>query len=1029
MTSVFSKLFGSPQEAPAVKRSSKPLTDWADLSNEIEGELRWDDITRALYASSASILEVWPDAVLTPRNDQDVIRALRFCARYRVPVTCRGAGSGVVGQSLGEGLIIDFSVHMNRILEVDPQAGFVRFQPGVVKDDLDAELATFGCFWPPDPSSSPWCTAGAMIANNSGGAKSVLYGTARDYLLELQLATIQGERFTLRPLEIGSDGYLRIPYDAQPAERQFAEHAWRILRDPDKRAQLRANRPESTRCSSGLNLFQVASLDTPLPGDRDFKPEAHPKPANLPWPDKDAVGANATGSPWILDMPRLFCGSEGSLAVLLEAKVRIVPRPRSVAGCALAFTSDQQMAEGVVKLLAKSRPAKLELLERSFIDVAAKAEPALAKDIPPGVKTLLIAEYFGVDAPECREQVDEAIRLVTSAEDGEAPLCFHARAAYDPSQLDDVWKIRKVASPILSRVKGDTRPTRWIEDLAVPPWKLPEFIAGLHALLAEEGFSGALFGHAGEGNLHLNPMANVKDPDERERMKRCASKVHDLARSLKGVISGEHGDGAMRAPYLRQMFGDAYDLMVQVKREWDPDWLLNPLTKILKPGLEATHHVLTNARYGEGYERHMTGTGLDAPAVLDEIEKCHGCGKCRTYCPLMRVGKEEKYSARAKANLLRAVVSGKLDPEFLVDPEFKANIDLCINCSQCLVECPTQVDIPGMAIAFREQYLSRTGSNVLGDMLGQPDRLGRVASSVRALTNNVLKNRFLRGLAEKAIDLDERRSLPEYKRELGLPAKRRLEIPVELRERLDLPDEMVVFPGCWANYNDPDGEKNALIRILEALGINAQLPTLRCCGISKITQGDRDNAAKDGRDNVASLMPFVKRGARVMFSAPSCLLATQHDLPRLVRTEFAQQVADASVDAHAFLHRVFSAPELRAQLLPLPADQRKLAYHMPCHSKVSGVGMDPMKLVGLIPEARVDNLDAGCCGLSGTFGMKTDNFDASMKIGLKLFNRVNTVDPDTVFTPCGICQTQIMQGNPGRKVLHPLRLLYDALPG
>jgi FAD/FMN-containing dehydrogenase/Fe-S oxidoreductase len=1060
MTLTFEAPMTTPAGRDTVRGAAVPAfpdAPWPDLAQQIRGELAWDPISRALYASSASIIEIWPTAVLTPRGEDDVIAALRFCARHRIPVTCRGAGSGVVGQSLGRGLILDFSVHMNRVIEVnsspDGIGPWAAFEPGVVKDDLDTLLARDGLFWPPDPSSSPWCTAGAMVANNSGGAKSVKYGTARDYLLELDCLDWTGERFKLRPVEIAPEGRLIFAPDASPTERRVALHAYRTLRD--SRDTLRAHRPEATRCSSGYNVFQPLALDSPLPGDPGFETAlaagtVPSRPKHCPIPDRHADGFNLSGNPWILDMPRLFCGSEGSLGVLLRAKVRVVKLPQCVAGASWSFESDEQMSHAVVKLLANSRPAKLELLDRSFIDVAARAEPDLAAGIPANLKTLVVGEFFGDSPEDCARQADHAVALLRANEtDGkfaDTPLAFAAAAAYDPRNLDKLWRIRKVASPILSRVKGDVKPTRWVEDLAVPPWKLPEFIAGIKAIFAEAGLPAALFGHAGEGNLHVNPRTNTKDPALRITMRAVADRAFAFTKSLNGVISGEHGDGTMRSPYLKRMFGPAWDVMREVKQEWDPLWLLNPLTKVMRDEDAAARDVLTDARVGEGYSRHDTGTAaLNRPEVLEEIEKCHGCGKCRTYCPLMTLGKEEKYTARAKANMLRAVVAGRLDADlFLGDQSFRDNIDLCINCGQCLVECPTQVDIPGIAIAFREQFQSRaggsTGSNgtagnshsasadgFLSGLLAKPDKLGRMATIAPALSNSLLNNRFIRGMAEKTLGLDSRRHLPEYRRELGLPELPALTIPPNLRAELAIPAEAVIFPGCWANYNDPDGEKNALIRILQALGIHVHAPKLACCGISKITQGQTAAAARDLEDNVALLAPFVARGCPVFFSAPSCLLASTHDLPRLVPTPEGKAVGAASTDAHAFLRRVFSHPSLRAQLRPLPADLKRAAYHQPCHSKVNNVGAEPMKLIELIPEESVENLNAGCCGLSGTFGMKTDNFDMSLKIGAKLFSRIEQAAPDVVFTPCGVCQTQIMQGAPEAKVVHPLRLLYDAL--
>jgi Fe-S oxidoreductase len=396
----------------------------------------------------------------------------------------------------------------------------------------------------------------------------------------------------------------------------------------------------------------------------------------------------------------------------------------------------------------------------------------------------------------------------------------------------------------------------------------------------------------------------------------------------------------------------------------------------------------------------------------------------------MRVGKEEKYSARAKANLLRGVISGRLDASYLLDAEFKSNLDLCISCEQCLVECPTQVDIPGIAMRFREQYVDRKGKGgMVADMLSKPDQMGKIGGKLAGLTNTLLKNRFLRGLAQSATGLDERRKLPQYKRPHGVGKLKPLDVPAHVRQLL--PAEAVVFPGCFAEYYDPDGEKATLVEILTALGVTVHTPALNCCGISKITQGDVNGSRQDLRENIDKLARPVARGAKVIFSAPSCLLAAKREWPRIVGTEEAEHVADACMDAHALLVQVFRDEAMLAQLKPT---ERKIAWHSPCHSKVMGVANAARELIDLLDQKRTVDLNAGCCGLSGTFGLKTDNFDMSMKIGQTLFNRINREQPDVVTTSCGICQTQIKQGVPtkddggkGAEVMHPLRLLFEAL--
>lgn len=976
--------------------------NYGQLRSRIKGAVKDDAITRALYASSAAIVEVWPSCIVEPVDSDDVVAVLKFARERQVPITCRGAGSGVVGQSLGQGIIIDFAVHMNEIIETMPRQGWVRVQPGVVKDALDSELGSFNMFWPPDPSSSAWCTVGAMIANNSGGAKSIRWGTSKDYLLELDVLLADGERVKLRPLDVNSNGKIAFPKDANAAEIKLAKATYKLARDNAK--TIAHEQPESTRNSSGYNIFEL--LRPALFGDYQER-----------CPRVETDVKTGAGKPGILDMPRLFSGSEGTLGILLEAKIKVLKLPKVQSGLTLWFDSNEAMAEGVVKLLPTS-PTKLEVMDRSIVDVAAQSDPSVLEGVPDNLASILIVEYWSNSSDDNHKQVDETIKLLV--DDGPA---FEAKPAYDATDLESAWRVRKIASPILSRVKGDNKPTRWIEDCAVAPWKLPQFIAAFKDICHNNGFTAHMFGHGGEGNLHVNPFANPKLEEDRARMRKAADETFSLLKSLKGTISGEHGDGIMRSPYLKSMFGEAYPLFVRIKELFDPRYLLNPLNKIVK---DKERSITSFIRVGEDYKRQPTGTALDNPDILQEIEKCHGCGKCRNYCPLMRVGQEEKFTARAKANLLRGVISGRLDTELLIDKEFKDNLDLCIACEQCLTECPTQVDIPGISMVFREQYVDRVGSGgMVSDLLSKPDRMGKLATKVSGLTNSILKSRFLRGLAQSATGLDERRKLPEFKKAAGIRKLKSLIVPDYIRKTL--PIEVVIYPGCFAEYYDPDGERNTLIAIVEALGIQAHTPELNCCGISKITQGDRRTAAKDARENIDKLRKPVARGAKILFSAPSCMLAVKREWPRIVGEE-ARNISDAATDAHQFLHYIFIHPEMLSQLNTL---DQKVAYHDPCHSKVLGEAGAAKELIDLLNNNSTVDLKAGCCGLSGTFGVKTDNFDMSMKIGIPLFHKINMARPDVVTTPCGVCQTQIIQGvdtgEDGVKIKHPLMLLHEAL--
>lgn len=948
---------------PVGKRSKNILKN---LEKLVEGEVLLDDLSRTIYSSGASLYSVRPLGIVTPRSKTDVVNVVEFASQHNVPVTPRGGGTSRAGNEVGEGLLLDFSKYMNGILGFDRKEKWVKIQPGIILESLNQFLKPHQLFFPIDPSTKEYCTLGGMIANNSSGPHAVKYGATRDYVISLEVVLSNGEVITTDPVFLGMKGE-----EVQKNPETLEERIYRVIPDLLSRYKkpLEEEKPYSMKNSSGYDLWKLL--------DRGH-----------------------------LNLTSLFVGSEGTIGVITEATLRLTSLPpRSLSG--LIYFNDLDPVGAAVQEILELSPTMIEIIERQILDLARHQKAEMKPFLPEGIEALLFVEFEGENEDQLREKFLEVERKVIL----QKKLASDLKVARDERDRSMFEKVRSISGPILNKVKGPKKPIAFIEDAAVHPSRLSRYMKGLRDLFKRFDVEASMYGHAGDGNLHLMVFLDLTKEDEVKKMVSLAEACYDLVLSLKGTISGEHGDGRLRTYYLRKQYPQLYPAMVEVKNLFDPQNTLNPGCII-----GGDQNLLGQHLKYIGKKEAIPFSGFfDTKFIRTAIETCSGCGKCRSYCAIARQMNEEWTIGRAKATVLRELFSGKLDPEILYSSQFKEVMDSCVNCKRCLTECPSGVDIPWLALGGRATYIEKHGEPFTQQFFSNTRSLCKTGSSLAPLVN--LANSFTpaRRCLEWAIGLDRRRHLPRFQR-------RTLRKILEDRPQPSGKKKVVYFISCYSNFNDPEGDGLATLEVLERNGFHVLIPDFKCCGIARLNSGAIQPVMEDIRTNIREMARLVDQGFSIVFSEPSCALAVKMEYPKIANSEEAAKVAEKCYDIHQFLVMLHRKGELNLNLRNMDLN---IGYHNPCHLRALGVIQEPLELLRLIPGVKVQAFSDGCCGLVGTFGMKKKNFACSMAIGQRLFKEILDSKVDQISTSCGACKLQIIQGT-RREAVHPISLLASA---
>ncbi len=967
-----------------------------DLRGLVAGEVRCDDVFGQLYASDGSVHHIKPLGVVCPRSTADVVACVQYAAEKGLSIHARGAGTGVAGGSLGPGLVLDFSRHLRRVIRTDAET--VRVQAGVVHERLCANLRPQGRIFGPDPATSTVTTIGSMIAVDAAGSRWLKHGSTGRHVLSLQVVLADGQL-----MEVGCEGLTDgTSADTNPRKRELVAQLAALL--TEKADLIHSSQPKCPLNGCGYNLAGVLC-------------DGH------------------------LDLARLLVGSEGTLAAITEASLATGPLPRHRGVALLLFNGLERASHAALQILA-FRPTACDLMDRRHLSLARETEVRFDLLIPPETEAMLLVEQEGEDPVAVRDWMQRVVGEIWQ----QKHLAFGARQGFDPDETELFWSIARKAPPTLCAVKGPRRPVPVVEDMAVPPETLPDFLVRTQNVLKRHQVTASLFCHTGQGQLHLRPFLDLADAGDVQRMRRLAEELYQEVFDVGGTISGEQASGLSRTPFIRRQVGEMYDVFRRVKQIFDPANILNPgkivgddpdlLMRNLRPVLTIPPQEVKTRT--ETLETKPSGLrdlvelqlNWDPSKVSEAAADCNRCGDCRSQapdvrmCPIFRFAPAEESSPRAKVNLILGVLTGAVELSSLTGEEFKAVADLCVHCHMCRLECPAKVDVPKLMRESKGAYVTANGLPPADWVMTRLDLICTLAGIISPVANWALGNRQMRWLMEKTLGIAQGRKLPRLTSRsfLRRAARRRLTRPTRRSGH-----KVLYFVDVYANYHDPQlGE--ALVAVLEHNGVAVYVhPEQRQAGMPSIACGALEHARDLARHNVAILAESVRQGYHVVATEPSAALCLLREYPQLIDDDDARLVAENSSEACSYLWKLHTLGKLRLDLSPINA---ALGYHMPCHLKALEVGTPGENLLRLIPGISVQTIEEGCSGMAGTFGIKRANYRSSLRAGWRLISRLRDPAIQVGSTECSACKMQMEQGTT-KPTIHPIKLLalaYGLMP-
>ncbi len=920
-----------------------------------------DRMTRVLYSTDASNYQVMPLAVTFPRDADDVVAVHEIARKFGAPVLPRGGGSALAGQAIGEAVIMDFSRHMRRLRGVNAEARTVDVEPGMILGTLNAQLAGLDLMFGPDPASAERAAIGGVIGNNATGAHSIRYGMTADHVARLQVVTAAGD---LVWLDASTAALARIRATVGDLA---AEHA-RLIQ---------ARYPKTWRTVAGYALDKIDPADV-----------------NLNW---------------------LLCGSEGTLATVVRAELRLVERPK-IENTRLAlvhFDTLRASLEATPRIL-ELEPAAIELMDKFLLDKtrAAAGYRDRLTFVEGDPAAILVVEFVGAERELAAKINDLKAHL--------RRLGFHGAVtiAETPARQSDVWTVRKAGLGLMMSERSEAKPVSFIEDGAVPVEKLADYISDVERIIHDNGTTYAIYAHASAGCLHIRPLINLKTLKGREQYRTIADAVAETVKKYQGTITGEHGQGFARGEFSEYLFGpELMDAFRQVKRAFDPDNMMNPGKIIDAPPMDSADLL----RFSPDYETIQVETRYDWRSdngFAGAVEMCNGAGVCRkesdgVMCPSYQATLDEAHSTRGRANALRAAISGVL-PDDLGDPALKSVLDLCLGCKACASECPSSVDVAKLKSEFLASWHDRHGVDVATRVFGNIHRVNQLAGALPSLSNAIMQSRL--GQAGAALlGLPMARPLPRF-------AARRF--TAARYPRYDEPDATLIID-TFTEWNHPE-IGHAAMELAQRLGLrlNAmRLPGQACCGRPAISKGLLDEAKRMARDNVQGLR-HAENEAPCLFLEPSCLSAFTDDYLTLV--EPGLQAAARSLAARCQSAESFFAGALaeKADGLPWRAETQRILLHGHCHQKALWGAAGTLALLRQIPGAAVAEMNTGCCGVAGSFGY--EHYELSMTIAEdRLLPAIRENPAALIAAPGSSCRAQIHDA--GFEARHPLEVVNDAL--
>lgn len=965
------------------------------LRAQLEGELYFDNLMRHLYATDASVYRELPLAVALPKNAKDIQKLIAFANTHQTALIPRAAGTSLAGQCVGHGIVVDVSKYMNRILEVNPEEGWVKVEPGVIRDELNHHLKPYGLFFGPNTSTANRAMIGGMVGNNSCGTTSIVYGSTRDHVLELETLLSDGTPATFGAVD--EEGFRQKL--AQPGlEGDLYRHLQATLSVPERQAAIREAFPKATidRRNTGYAVDLLLQ-------QQPFNPDGRP-----------------------FNFCELLSGSEGTLAFTTSIKIHVdpLPKPVDVVVCA-HFGSVPESLKAVLLAMAM-QPTACELMDKIIMDLT-KSNIEQKKNrffVEGDPAAILMTEFRGDTMEAAMAQADAFTRSLKEAGLG------YAYPVVSGQQTKQVWDLRKAGLGLLANIPGDAKPVACIEDTAVDIQDLPAYIQEFDQLMAGFGQQAVYYAHAGAGELHLRPILDLKTAEGQRLFYEITEAVAKLVKKYNGSLSGEHGDGRVRAEFIPLMIGTYnYEYLRQIKQTWDPNGVFNPGKIVDAPPM------MSSFRYEAGQETPDFETVYDfseAGGILRAAERCNGSGDCRklnfsggTMCPSYRATRDEKDTTRGRANILREFLTMNVKDNPFDHPEIYEAMDLCLSCKGCTAECPSNVDMTTLKSEFLYQYYKRHGTPLRARAFANIGRINSIGIRVPALANFALTNPFLSGMAKKVLGVAPERSLPTlYHTSLRRWARKQERLSPKGPQR----GMVYFFIDEFTNFNDTAIGIKAL-QLLTGLGYEVRLASHAESGRAHLSKGLLGQARQFARANVEAFKNLVSEDSPLLGVEPSAILSFRDEYPKLAGPglkEDALRLGEHALMVEEFLYREAKAGRIRPE--DFHDEPREILLHGHCHQKALA-GLEPTAfLLNLPAHYSVEAIPSGCCGMAGSFGYEAEHYELSMAIGEQtLFPAVRQAGKETIIAAPGTsCRHQIADGT-GRKALHPVEILWAAL--
>ena len=970
--------------------------DFSLLKDALEGELFTDQTTRKLYATDASAYREIPLAVAFPRSDSDIVKLIHFANENKTSIIPRTAGTSLAGQVVGKGIVADISKYFDQIIEINTAEKWAIVQPGIVRDDLNQRLKPHGYYFAPETSTANRAMIGGMIGNNSCGSNSVVYGSTREHLLEVNALLSDGNKVWFGP--ISAEEFLtRVHHSDEGLENKVYKHIHEVLSNPENIREIEKEFPKHSirRRNTGYAIDMIARM-------QPFQPEGQ-----------------------LFNFSSLIAGSEGTLAFVTSAKIRLTPleSPHKMLVCIHCNSIDESLRANLVAL--KHQPSAVELMDH-YIFEATKRNTGQIENrffIEGDPQAILVAELTRQSAEQVEVDAKDLIEDLRSHGLG------YSYPLVRGEDIKKVWNLRKAGLGLLSNVPGDKKPVPVIEDTAVDVNDLPAYIEEVAELLKKRGLYSVHYAHAGSGEIHLRPIIDLKKTEGVKLFRAIAEDSAALVKKYRGSLSGEHGDGRLRGEFIPLMIGQHnYRLIRDLKKVWDPNNIFNPGKIVDTPPMD------TNLRFERDQVTKEFDTILDFSenqGFLRAAEQCNGSGDCRktevsggTMCPSYMATRREKDTTRARANILREMItrSDKANP--FAQEEISEVMDLCISCKGCKSECPSNVDMAKLKQEWQYQYYKEKGVPFRNRLIGNFASGMKLAYAFPWAYNFVFNNKAIGGAVKSLLGFAPKRSMPHiskinWKTWFEKDFKPTVKQPVKT---------VYLFIDELLNYNEAEIGITT-VKLLDRLGYGIIVLDHSESGRSHLSKGLLEQAREFARKNVALFKDHITEETPLIGVEPSAILTFRDEYPDLLRGE--EKEAARKIASHTLMIEEFLSKEMEAGRIDfsLFKDQRnliKLQGH--CQQKALSTLTHTKKILTRLGNNEVHIIPSGCCGMAGSFGYEKEHYELSMQIGeLVLFPAVRKQSEGVIIAAPGTsCRHQIKDGT-GRNSLHPVEILWAAL--